>query len=95
MLHNFGLGTDGCYPLAALVNVGGTLYGTTYSGGMYGVGTAFSITTSGVEKVLHSFGNGSDGVFPVAGLIKVNETLYSTTYNGGLHNAGTVFALTP
>ena len=43
VLHNFGLGTDGCYPLAALVNVGGRVrvYGTTYSGGMYGVGTAF------------------------------------------------------
>ncbi len=68
-----------------MIDVNGTLYGTTLRGGAYGRrgdGTVFSITTSGTEKVLHSFGKGSDGVDPEAGLIDVKGTLYGTTSEG-------------
>ena len=67
---------------APLIKVGGTLYGTTASGGAYGGGTVFGITTSGGEKVLHSFGYGADGKDPVAGLLDVRGILYGTTYSG-------------
>ncbi|MGA8475583.1 MAG: choice-of-anchor tandem repeat GloVer-containing protein [Candidatus Cybelea sp.] len=94
VLHSFGGYGDGAYPYAGLINVKGTLYGTTLSGGPEAYGTAFSITTSGTETVLHGFsGLGSgDGAFPEAGLINVNGTLYGTTYEGGARtDNGTVF----
>ena len=93
VLHSFGNGSDGANPEAELIDVGGTLYGTTYSGA-YGFGTVFSITTGGTEKVLHSFGNGTDGRNPTASLIEVKGTLYGTTEFGGKHNRGTIFSIT-
>lgn len=101
VLHSFGSGTDGSDPnAAALVDVKGTLYGTTLTGGSHSCGssrcgTVFSITPNGTEKVLHSFGSGSDGGNPAAGLTDVNGTLFGTTINGGTNGEGTVFALTP
>ncbi|MGB8965119.1 MAG: hypothetical protein WCB99_05720 [Candidatus Cybelea sp.] len=44
MLHSFGDGTDGAQPFAGLVDVKGTLYGTTAQGGTYGYGTVFALT---------------------------------------------------
>ena len=53
MLYNFGsIKKDGAQPRASLNNTGGTLYGTTYGGGKQAQGTVFSVTKSGVEKVL-------------------------------------------
>jgi uncharacterized repeat protein (TIGR03803 family) len=43
VLHNFGNFGDGAYPFADLVNVNGTLYGTTPYAGRYGFGTLFSL----------------------------------------------------
>jgi uncharacterized repeat protein (TIGR03803 family) len=93
VLHSFGKGSDGANPRADLIDVGDTLYGTTYSGA-FGYGTVFSITTGGAEKVLHSFGNGTDGRNPTAGLIDAKGTLYGTTEFGGKHNRGTFFSIT-
>jgi uncharacterized repeat protein (TIGR03803 family) len=95
VLHRFGYGSDGSFPCAALLNVSGTLYGTTSGGGADGWGTVFSMSPTGTEKVLHSFGFGSDGATPLAGLIDVKGTLYGTTSAGGAYGNGTVFALTP
>ncbi len=97
VLHSFGKGHDGSFPFAGLVNVGGTLYGTTGYGGEQGPGkwgTVFSITPSGKERVLHSFGEGLDGALPEAGLIYVNGAFYGTTWFGGTQNLGTVFRVT-
>jgi uncharacterized repeat protein (TIGR03803 family) len=100
MLHSFGGSGDGVYPFAGLINVKGTLYGTTFEGGANcsgsgGCGTVFSITRSGKETVLHSFAGDPDGNNPEAGLISVKGTLYSTTYAGGANSRGTVFSITP
>jgi uncharacterized repeat protein (TIGR03803 family) len=100
VLHSFRGGSDGAGPTAPLIDVNGTLYGTTAGGGAYGGGTVFSITLSGKEKVLHSFGNETDGAGPIAGLIDMGGTLYGTTGGGGTLNCknaalcGTVFSLT-
>lgn len=89
---------DGALPNKGLIDVGGTLYGTTGGGGSgncdHGCGTVFKITTAGAENVLYSFNDeGMD-----AGLIEVNGTLYGTTNLGGSgnckHGCGTVFKLT-
>ncbi len=56
VLHSFGTTSgDGTSPLGELTRLNGILYGTTYYGGACGDGTVFSITLSGIEKVLHSF----------------------------------------
>jgi uncharacterized repeat protein (TIGR03803 family) len=105
VLYNFSGGSaDGAAPVAPLLNVNGTLYGTTQAGGGSGCsgtgcGTVFSITTSGAETVLHNFGGSGDGADPVAGLLAVNGILYGTTYLGGAHRCdgdgcGTVFSIT-
>ncbi len=95
VLHSFGNGTDGADPKRSLIDVNGTLYGTTSKGGAYNGGTVFSITPSGTENVLHSFSGGTDGAYPVTSLIDMNGTLYGTTKYGGTSGQGTVFALTP
>jgi uncharacterized repeat protein (TIGR03803 family) len=97
VLHEFRVGVpdDGKNPQDNLIDVNGTLYGTTGGGGTSDAGTIFSITTSGKETVLHSFtGTSGDGAYPVAGLVNVNGTLYGTTWRGGTNGNGTVFALT-
>ncbi len=101
VLHSFGSGTDGTHPRAGLINVRGTLYGTTASGGAHGSGTVFSITTSGSENVLYSFAGGTDGKDPVAPVIDVGGTFYGTTLWGGAYGScspgfgcGTVFSVT-
>ncbi len=97
-------GSDGCRPGARLIDVNGTLYGTTSGCGdftcdsEFGCGTVFSVTTSGQEAILHSFaGCCSDGSIPEAELIDVKGVLYGTTSMGGLKasgSAGTVFSIT-
>jgi uncharacterized repeat protein (TIGR03803 family) len=95
VLYGFQGGNDGAGPIAGLINVNGTLYGTTYGGGRGG--TVFSITPSGVETVLHHFECASDGCFPYGGLTDLRGTLYGTTSTGGANGdtAGTVFSITP
>jgi uncharacterized repeat protein (TIGR03803 family) len=107
VLYSFKGGSgDGEFPAqAALLDVNGTLYGTTKRGGTKNRGTVFASTTSGVETVLHSFGNTGDGIYPYGGLIDVKGTLYGETSNGGtvscgvrygnVHGCGTVFSITP
>jgi|HubBroStandDraft_6_1064221.scaffolds.fasta_scaffold149627_2 uncharacterized repeat protein (TIGR03803 family) len=97
VLHNFGGQGDGSDPVASLLNVNGTLYGTTLEGGANcsSCGTVFKITTSGAETVLHSFGGGkNEGFHPDGGLLNVNGTLYGMTNGGGVNDYGTVFAIT-
>ena len=93
VLHSFGSGFDGASPASGLVNVKGTLYGTTFLGGALNGGTLYSISTSGVETVLHSFGSGSDGANPFASVVNVNGTPYGTTSAGGAYGGGTVYSL--
>ena len=92
--------TDGMWPYASLIDVNGTLYGTTLEGGAYGYGEVFSLDpTTGAETVVYSFcsdkGSCSDGYDPSANLIDVNGTLYGTTSGGGANGDGEVFAVDP
>ncbi|MGB6713038.1 MAG: choice-of-anchor tandem repeat GloVer-containing protein [Candidatus Cybelea sp.] len=102
VLHTFSPnGSDGTSPLAGLINVKGTLYGTTEYGGSatcypsHACGTVFSITTGGTEGVVYSFRAHLDGAHPYAGLIDVKGKLYGTTDSGGAHGSGTVFRIRP
>jgi len=91
---------DGEYPLSAVIDENGTLYGTTYGGGTRGAyGTVYAVDEStGAENVIYSFcskKNCVDGEFPYASLVDLNGALYGTTAYGGLYNGGTVFSLNP
>jgi uncharacterized repeat protein (TIGR03803 family) len=94
VIYAFGYeGSNGDYPEAALINVGGTMYGTTSQAGTGDNGTAFSITTTGDLTTLHAFTDYGDGGAPEAPLLNVDGTLYGTTYLGGLYGKGTAFKM--
>jgi uncharacterized repeat protein (TIGR03803 family) len=96
ILYGFAGGSDGANPDSALVNVGGTLYGTTVHGGASGDGTIYQMTGSGAYSQLHSFAGGrTDGAQPFTGLVYVGGTLDGTTCSGGLNGDGTVDTITP
>ena len=102
-LYNFTGGNDGASPTASLINVGGTLYGTTFAGGSgncspigfpAGCGTVFSITPDGSYTQLYAFkGTSQDGAQPGGPLTSVNGLLFGTTTAGGTANNGTLFSL--
>ena len=101
LVYSFGRGHDAAFPYASLLNVGGTLYGTTITGGAFGHGAVFSLSPkTGAEAVVYSFQSGSDGAGPQASLIDVGGTVYGTTTFGGgstacKYGCGTVFSLNP
>jgi uncharacterized repeat protein (TIGR03803 family) len=92
-LHAFTDKPDGCLPDAALINVDGTLYGTTEKGGKHKLGTVFAVSLSGTENVLYSF-DGSVGAEPVAPLLDFKGLLYGTAALEGPAQDGTVFSVT-
>ena len=93
VLHSFTGTPDGGVPGAGLLmDASGNLYGTTYAGGTFNLGTIFKVNKHARETVLHNFSGRADGGNPVAGLImdKVGN-LYGATYRGGASDAGIVF----
>jgi uncharacterized repeat protein (TIGR03803 family) len=99
VVHAFQGGSDGATPLAGMIDVGGTLYGTTSSGGasLGSDGTVFSFNpATGVEKVLYAFQGQNDGNSPRASLTSFHGVLYGTTLDGGDGcGCGTVFSVNP
>ncbi len=96
VLYSFtGTGGDGTNSQAGLVrDAQGNLYGTTWGGGAYSLGTVFKLDITGKETVLHSFMGGGDGAQSYAGLARdAQGNLYGTTEYGGASNLGTVFKL--
>jgi uncharacterized repeat protein (TIGR03803 family) len=94
---------DGAMPLAGLVLTNGTLYGTTFAGGIGGAGTVFALQTNGAGfTVLHQFAavdsvarTNSEGAAPAAPLLLSSNVLYGTTSAGGAGAAGALFSLKP
>jgi uncharacterized repeat protein (TIGR03803 family) len=95
-LYSFTGGVDGNLPTAGLIQGSdGSLYGTTYAGGTYGLGAVFKITTNGLFTTLYSFTGEADGADPWAGLVQGTDgNFYGTTEVGGFYG-GTVFRVTP
>ncbi|MGA7356917.1 MAG: choice-of-anchor tandem repeat GloVer-containing protein [Candidatus Cybelea sp.] len=93
VIYRFMGGTDGTGPSAALINLAGTLYGTTRRGGQFNNGTVFKVSAAGKEIVLYRFKGGTDGAGPL-GLTVVNGMLYGTTSAGGSSHDGTIFEVT-
>ncbi|HET6246959.1 MAG TPA: choice-of-anchor tandem repeat GloVer-containing protein, partial [Tepidisphaeraceae bacterium] len=86
VIHDFaGAPGDGAYPLVGVTfDSAGDMYGVTYVGGAYNLGTLFEIAPDGTETIVRSFGNGNDGAFPRSQpAIDGSGNLYSTTNGGG------------
>jgi len=88
-IHRFN-GRDGSDAFAGTVEVGGTFYGATLTGGRWcrttsqsGCGTIYSISPHGKETILHSFAGSPDGGGPAFAPIDVDGTLYGVTNYGG------------
>jgi uncharacterized repeat protein (TIGR03803 family) len=93
-LHSFTGGADGGDPNSLIQGADGLLYGATQTGGAYGDGTLFTLSTNGALTTLLSF-DGANGAIPVAALVQdTNGILYGTTKLGGSNSAGTLFSIT-
>src|ERR1700733_6586941 len=101
-LHSFctqSVCPDGQFPQTGLVQAAnGNLYGTTISGGAYGDGTIFKLTTSGKLTTLYNVCSQSgcpDGNYLIAGLIQATHgNLYGIMDVGGANGSGTIFKIT-
>jgi uncharacterized repeat protein (TIGR03803 family) len=96
--------SDGANPVAGLVLVGSTLYGTAQNGGSAGNGTVFKVNIDSTGfSLLHTFSMGTDevpgtyvnndGAIPVGTLIASGNTLFGTAEYGGAAASGTVFSI--
>ena len=77
---------------------GGNIYGSTYDGGDYALGSIYKLTRSSggwIKTVLYSFSGGSDGNYPSPVIFDKSGNLYGTTQAGGTGGFGTVFQLSP
>jgi len=88
---------DSYIPYAALIfDNGGSLYGTTYYGGVNQIGTIFELQRSGTgwkEKRLRQF-NGNNGAYAESPLVLDDSgSFYGTTVGGGASGNGVVFKL--
>jgi uncharacterized repeat protein (TIGR03803 family) len=94
IIHEFFGGGGGSYPFIGLLDVGGTLYGTTLGGGIStcpphpdGCGVLYKIGTTGQYTVLHRFGGvtAGDGDNSNIGALTlgVDGSIYGATWYGG------------
>lgn len=111
VIHNFDPNHgDGEEPLGTLIQDGsGNLYGTTFTGGSWGLGRVFKMDVNGNESVLHDFA-GTGGAKPRGGVVRDQAGNFHgttsllglgqfsncpTSYIEPVHGCGTVFQLDP
>ena len=98
VLYSFASLQDGQYPVGALLDRNGALYGATVEGGsgkcyltsgLIGCGTLYEVNvSSGKKRILYSFQGDNDGYRPLSGLLDVSGPLYGTTAVGGEGECG-------
>jgi uncharacterized repeat protein (TIGR03803 family) len=88
-------GADGNAPQSGLtLGLDGSFYGTTETGGTFGKGTVFKISSGGVLTQLYSFTDGADSAYPWAPPVQGSDgSIYGVTYNGT--NPGRAYKITP
>ncbi len=104
-LYAFKGQPDAGFPYGGLIaDANGTLYGTTYYGGINGAGTVFKVSPGASalggwrDTVLYSFQGGTDGGSPTSTLVfDASGNLYGTTSAGGDSgcDCGVAFELSP
>jgi uncharacterized repeat protein (TIGR03803 family) len=89
---------DGWAAAGLIATADGSLYGTTFSGGLHQSGTIFQITGEGKFITLYNFcsqTNCTDGLTGTGMIQAANGSFYGTTEGGGSTNYGAVFKMTP
>ena len=94
VLHQFA-NAEGLLPFSGLTLArDGYYYGTTKTGGVYGLGTIFKMSADGTVNKLYDFTGGSDGENPESAPIESAEgDLYGTSL-GSLPHYGAVYKIT-
>lgn len=106
VLQSFTYEFDAGGPMGSLaIDGAGSLYGTTYYDGAYGLGTVFKLTPhdgSWTYTLLHNFRDAPDGALPMGGpTVDALGNIYGTTSEGGTQgcefevDCGTVWEITP
>jgi uncharacterized repeat protein (TIGR03803 family) len=91
IVHHFN-NSDGRSPRCTLmIASNGLIYGTTVEGGLYGLGTLFSLNPSTLQFLAVAHFQGNSGFNSHSDLVEFNERLFGTTRLGGNQNAGTIF----
>jgi uncharacterized repeat protein (TIGR03803 family) len=91
-LLDFNGAANGGQPFDGIVSDGIFLYGTTYSGGINGVGTVFKIKPDGTNYLkLIDFAGAVNGSNPSGTLFFDGTFLYGVTTSGGVNNLGAIF----
>jgi uncharacterized repeat protein (TIGR03803 family) len=78
-----------------IVDAGGWLYGTSFSGGVAGRGTVYKVHKDTEEFVVLRSLTTADGYQPQSELVEASGNLYGTTGLGGAQNLGVVFRIEP
>ncbi len=99
ILYNFTLDFgQSPEPYGVVLAPNGHLYGVTFFGGEYGVGTLYDLRPAiGVwsRTVLYTFTGGADGGYPYGGVsLGASGAFYGTSYDGGSYGYGNVFKFT-
>lgn len=101
LIHSFGSSNSDSTPSigAVVFDSSGNLYGTTYYGGVNGVGSVYKLSPGSESwsyTLLFSF-DGSNGAGPDYGalIFDTKGNLYGTTQVGGTDQDGAVYELTP
>ncbi len=95
VLHHFNKPTDGGNSYGSLTQgKDGSFYGMTYSGGTYGYGTIFKISSTGTFKVLRHLQT-ADGIYPEGNNLTsaTDGNLYGIIRQGGNLGNGTIFKM--
>ena len=95
VIHVFDPVTEGNSSLSVLINgFDNNLYALCSSGGLYNLGTAFKVSTTGSLNVLANFNGASFGNAPYSTFIKGNDSAYyATTSAGGAYGFGSVIKI--
>ncbi len=98
VLHSFNGGSDGSFPLGDVAfDHAGNLYGITNTNGIYDIGTAWELSSSGSFSVIYQFGTlygRNDAIWPAGGVtLGLDGNVYGTSEYGGVNQVGTVYQL--
>ena len=75
------------------IELQGSIYGTSPSGGQFGAGSVFRFDGPNLFE-LHAFEGPPDGFYPAAGLVRAADGFfYGTTKYGGIYGNGIVFRM--
>lgn len=98
VLYRFSGDADGSVPYPGVtMDAAGNLYGATNSGGAFGAGVVYELTSGAggwEQNVIYTFQGRPDGSTPYATpILDAAGNLYGTTESGGAHNLGIVWTL--